>query len=86
MSLLDFYKLHLLKEKYSALHEHALFMIPFLGVSLFADFFPYKIFHTKNKIRTKISDENIKNNSIATTYIKPNIDELLSKKQTMFSL
>ena len=41
--------------------------------------------HRKNKIRTKILDEHLEN-TLRIATIKPDIDELVSKKQTVFSL
>ena len=39
----------------------------------------------RNKIRTKILDEHLEN-TLRIATIKPDIDELVSKKQTVFSL
>ena len=80
--LLDFYKLHLPEEKYSAL-----FMMPLLGTTyICGQIFPH-MKHTKNKIRTKISDERVENIlHILTICIKPDIDELISKAQAQCSL
>mgnify|MGYP004573615627 CR=1 FL=1 len=74
--LLNFYKLHLPKEKYSALHEHALFMMPLLGSTYICKQIFFHLKNTKNKIRT-ILDEHLKNTlRIATVCIKPDIDDI----------
>ena len=63
MSLLDFHKLHLSKEKYSALHEYALFVMSLSESTriLRADFFPTRSTHGENKIKTKILDKHLGN-------------------------
>ncbi|XP_043931708.1 general transcription factor II-I repeat domain-containing protein 2A-like isoform X1 [Protopterus annectens] len=56
-SLMEFYKLYLPKEKCPSLHEHALFMTSLLGSAYICEQFFSRMKYTKNKIRTKISDE-----------------------------
>lgn len=85
-SLLDFYKIYLPKEKYPAIHKHALFMISLFGSTYICEQLFSRMKHTKNKNRTRISDDHLENSlRIATTSIEPNIRALVSKKQSQVS-
>ena len=56
-SFLDFYKLYLPKEKYPKFHNHALSMSLLFGSTYNCEQLFLRMKHTKNKTRTKISDE-----------------------------
>jgi hypothetical protein len=88
VSLLDFYKIYeyLPREKYPSLHNHALFMSSLFGSTYICEQLFSRMKYTKNKTRTKISDEHLENSlRIATTSIEPNIDSLVSQKQCQTS-
>jgi len=73
VSLPDFYKPYLNREKYPSLLNHALFMqLPF-GSMDGSEYLSSRIKYGKSKISSKISDEHRKDSlRIATTSIKPN--------------
>lgn len=86
VSLLQFYKLHLPREKYPALYNHALFMSSLFGSTYICEQLFSRMKHTKSSIRSKISHDHLENSlRIATTSIKPDIDSLVSEKECQIS-
>ena len=86
VSLLDFYGSYLPRDKYPLLHNHALFMSSLFGSTYIWEQLLSKMKPIKSKIRTKISDEHLENSlRIATTYVKPCIDALVSQIQCQTS-
>ena len=82
VSLLDFYKIYLPRDKYPTLHNHALFMTSLFGSTYICEQLFSRMKHTKSKNRSKISDEHLENSlRIATTSIEPNIDGIVSKQK-----
>ena len=80
VSLLDFYRSYLPRDKYPLLHNHALFMSSLFGSTYICEQLFVRMKHINSKIRTKISDEHLENSlRIVTTSIKPDIDALLSQ-------
>jgi len=68
VSLLDFYKTSLTREKYLSLHHHTLFMSPLSGSTYIFEQLFSRMKHRKNKISSKMSDEHLGNSlRIATT-------------------
>ena len=83
VSLLDFCRSYLPRDKYPLLHKHALFMSLF-GSSYICEELFSRMKHIKNKIRTKISDERLENlPRIATTSTTPGIDVLVSQMSSI---
>ena len=86
VSLLDFYRYYLPKDKYPLLHNHALFMSSLFGHTYICKQLFSRIKHIKSKIRTKISDEHLENLlRTATTSMKPDTDVLVSQIQCQTS-
>ena len=82
VSLLDFYSSFLPRDNYLLLHNHTLFMSLLFGSTYTCEQLYSRMTHIKSKIRTKISDEPLENSlRIATIYIKPDIDALVSQIQ-----
>uniref|UniRef100_A0ABM5FVD0 General transcription factor II-I repeat domain-containing protein 2A-like n=1 Tax=Pogona vitticeps TaxID=103695 RepID=A0ABM5FVD0_9SAUR len=86
VSLMDFYKVYVPREKYPSLHNHALFMSLLFGSTYICEQLFSRMKHTKNKTRTKISDEHLEHSlRIATSSIKANMDALVAEKQCQAS-
>ncbi|XP_041419118.1 general transcription factor II-I repeat domain-containing protein 2-like [Xenopus laevis] len=82
VSLLDFYRSYLPRDKYPSLHNHALFMSSLFGSTYICEQLFSRMKHTKSKIRTKLSDEHLENSlRIATTSMEPDIDALVYQTQ-----
>ncbi|XP_041442018.1 general transcription factor II-I repeat domain-containing protein 2-like [Xenopus laevis] len=68
VSLLDFYRSYLPRDKYPSLHNHALFLSSLFGSTYICEQLFSRMKHTKSKIRTKLSDEHLEYSlRIATT-------------------
>ena len=86
VSLLDFYRLYLPRDKYPLLHNHALFMSSLCGSTYICEQLFSGVKHIKSKIRTKISEEHLENSlRITTISIKPDTDALVSQLQCQIS-
>lgn len=80
--LLTFYKFHLPEEKFPELHKHALFITSLFGSTYVCEQFFSRMKLTKNKLRTRIDDENLESTlRIACTSIEPDIEKLVQGKQ-----
>lgn len=81
-SLFDFYKLYLPKEKYSALHYHALFMSLLFSSTYICEQLFSKIENTKSKNLSIISEKYLESClRTATTSFNPDINSFLSQKK-----
>ena len=81
VSLLDFYKSYLTREKYPSLHNHVLLMSLF-GSAYICEQLLSRVEDRKSKIRSKISDEHLENSlRTATISVEPDIYALVSQKQ-----
>ena len=86
VSLLDFYRYYLPKDKYPLLHNNAIFMSSLFDTTYICEQLFSKIKHIKSKIRTKISGEHLESSlSIATTSTKADADALASQIQCQTS-
>lgn len=86
VSLLDFYKLYLPKDKYPSLHNQAVFMTSLFGSTYICEQLFSRMKYTKSKTRSKISDEHLENSlRIATTSMEPDIEALVCEKQCQIS-
>ena len=86
ISLLDFYRSCLPRDKYPLLHSHALFMSSLFGSTYIYEQQLSRMKHIKSKIRTKISGEHLESSlSIATTSTKADADALASQIQCQTS-
>ena len=86
VSLMDFYKIYVPREKYPSLHNHALFMSSLFGSIYICEQVFSRLKHTKNKTRTKISDEHLEHSlRIATSSIKANMEALVAERQCQAS-
>lgn len=82
VSLLEFYKDCLPRDKYPNFHNHALLMCSAFGSTYICEQLFSRMKQAKNKNRTKITDRHLENAlRIATSSIEPDIDLLVQQKQ-----
>jgi len=81
VSLLDFYKIYLNREKYPLLHSHALLMSWLFGSTYICEQLLSRMKYRKSNISLKISDENLENSlRTVATFTEPDIDALVSQR------
>ena len=86
VSLLDFYKTYVSKEKYPGIYEHALLMSSLFGSTYICEQVFPRMKNIKCKSRTRITDNNLECFlGIASSSITPNIESLVSTKHCQLS-
>ena len=71
------------EEHFPNLREHALKMASMFGTTYKCEQFFSKLNLTKNRLRARLTDNNLSNQlRVAVTSIPPNIEELSKKKQS----
>jgi hypothetical protein len=85
-SLINFYKFHLAEEKFPNLRAFSRKMISLFGSTYLCEQFFSRMKFNKSTIRTRLTDENLKNSlRLAVSSTKVNIDSLVAQVQGQIS-
>ena len=86
VSLLDFYKSYVAKEKYPRIHNHSLLMSSLFGSTYICEQVFSRMKNIKCKSRTRITDDNLESSlRVASSAISPNIESLVAAKNCQVS-
>ena len=86
VSLLDFYRSYVPKDKYPGIYNHSLLMASLFGSTYICEQVFSRMKNIKCKSRTRITDDNLQSSlRVASSSISPNIDSIVSVKHCQVS-